>query len=115
MPRCWCSISRPEANGSDSNPEPLSEHRSGSGLRGSQPRKDAACSRTNSATVRGGRPVRSAIVLVIVTVLPPGRWVVDMAARRRTKTQTVNLYTLHSPEGRGRYRAFGKAENATLP
>ena len=39
-----------------------------------QPWKDDACSRTNSATVNGGRPVRSAIVLVIVTVLPPARW-----------------------------------------
>ena len=40
---------------------------------GGQPRKADACSRTNSATVRGGRPVRSAMVLVIVTVLPPIR------------------------------------------
>ena len=36
-----------------------------------QPRKDDACSRTNSATVRGGRPVRSAMVLVIITIAGP--------------------------------------------
>ena len=42
-------------------------------LCGGQARNDDACSRTNSATVCGGRPVRSAMALVIVTVLPPAR------------------------------------------